>query len=496
MEEVRKLAGQTAIYGIGTMVPRFLNYAVLTPLFTYTVKTDADYGVIVELYAWMVILLVVLTYGMETGFFRFAKKNGDEKVVYGTAILSLFATSVLFVVFVNLFIGDVAAFFNYRENRDYIRMFTAIVAIDAFCAIPFARLRSDNRPVLFSTIKIANVLITVAFLLFFIKIAPAAYDRGNHLVVSFYRPDYYVGYVFMANLIGSASVLLMLMPVIFSAKIVFSWRVWREMTGYSFPLLIGGLAGSMNDVLDKILLRRLTTDVDGLAVTGQYGAGYKIAVLMSLFIQMFRFAAEPFFFEKASKHDARKTYAFVMRHFVIVALIIFIAINVFLPVVQYFVGPMLRQAVVVVPIVSFGYLLYGIYLNLSVWYKVNDMTRFGAYFTISGALITVIINVTLIPVYGYMASAWAHVACYGLMVLLSYFTGKRMYRVDYDMTGMVLYLIAAIAIALFSLYVDMGSVLSNIITGAVLLVGFIFVAERRDGTFGLLFGRNGKYGKT
>lgn len=489
MEDVRKLAGQTAIYGIGTMVPRFLNYVVLTPLFTYTVKTDSDYGVIVELYAWMVILLVILTYGMETGFFRFARKSEERNRVFGTALISLFVTSSLFVIMVNLFIDDVSAFFNYHQNKDYIRMFTAIVAIDALCAIPFAKLRNDNRPVLFSALKIANVVVTVLLLVFFIKIAPRMYAEGNRFVGSFYRPDYYVGYVFLSNLAGSAATLLMLLPVIFTTRPAFSLKIWRQMTGYSFPLLIAGLAGTMNDVLDKILLRRLATEGDGLAVTGQYGAGYKIAVLMSLFIQMFRFAAEPFFFEKAGKSDARATYAFVMKHFVIAAAVLFVALNVFLPVVQYFVGPMLRQAVVVVPVVSFGYLLYGVYLNLSVWYKINDMTRYGALFTITGATATVVINVTLIPVYGYMASAWAHIVCYGLMVTLSFLIGRKHYRIEYDIPGLMYYIVTAIVIVLFSLYVDTGSSWVNMLIGGLLLAALIAVAEKRDGTISLLVNR-------
>ncbi|MBE0676574.1 MAG: polysaccharide biosynthesis C-terminal domain-containing protein [Bacteroidales bacterium] len=487
MREVKKLAGQTIIYGVGTMVPRFLNYVVLTPLFTYTLSNRADYGVIVELYAWMVLLLVVLTYGMETGFFRFSQKAGDEKIVYGTALISLLVTSSLFLLFVNLFIDDVSAFFNYRENKDYIRLFTAIVAIDAFAAIPFAKLRKDNRPVVFSLIKIANVLITVGFIVFFINIAPRLYENGNRLVTGFYNPDFLIGYVFVANFIGSAATLILLLPVIFRVKPTFSLSVWKNMIGYSFPLLIGGMAGSINDVVDKILVRRLTTEGDGLVVVGEYGAGYKIAVLMSLFVQMFRFAAEPFFFEKAGKSDARETYAFVMRYFVITGLVLFIAINIYIPVVQYMVGPIYRESIIVVPIVSFAYFLYGVYLNLSVWYKINDMTRYGAYFAIAGAILTVTINVFLIPVYGYLASAWAHIACYLTMVILSYFAGRKFYRVTYDVKGFMIYSAMAIAIVLFTLYTGWNSSLLKMLTGTVLLAGFIFLAQKRDRVLSLFF---------
>jgi O-antigen/teichoic acid export membrane protein len=487
MKEVKKLAGQTLIYGLGTIVPRFLNYAILTPLFTYTVELKSDYGIIVELYAWMVLLLVVLTYGMETGFFRFVKKIDDDRKVYSTAMLSLLITSSLFILFVNLFIDDVSAFFNYSNNTEYIRMFTAIVAIDAFSAIPFAKLRSDNRPILFSAIKLANVFVTVSLLLFLLKYAPGMYDRGNSFVVSFYNPEHFVKYVFIANLIGSSFTLLLLTPVIFSIRPTFSWGLWKRMVTYSLPLLVAGLAGSINDVIDKVLLRRMDTTGDGLEILADYGAGYKIAVLMSLFVQMFRFAAEPFFFEKAGAKDAKEAYAMVMKHFIISGLILFLGLNLFIPVVQYFVGPMLRGAIVVVPIVSFAYFLYGIYLNLSVWYKINDMTRFGAYFTATGAAFTLAINIIFIPQFGYMASAWAHVVCYLVMVSLSYFIGRRRYKVDYDVKGFFIYSTIAIAIVLFALYTDWGTTPLRMAVNTILLVGFVAIAQLRDGTLTLFF---------
>jgi O-antigen/teichoic acid export membrane protein len=490
MKEVRRLAGQTVIYGVGTMVPRFLNYVVLTPLYTYTLQTRADYGVIVELYAWMVLLLVALTYGMETGFFRFSQKASDLKKTYGTALTSLFITSSLFILFTNLFINDVAAFFNYRENTSYIRLFTAIVAVDAFCAIPFAKLRRDERPLLFSAIKIANVVITVSTIVFLIKIAPGMYERGNKFVLSFYDPDYLIGYVFLGNLIGSTATLIMLLPVILKVKPSFSWSTWKRMINYSLPLLIAGIAGTINDVVDKILLRRLAEGSDGLDLVGEYGGGYKIAVLMSLFVQMFRFAAEPFFFEKAGKSDAKETYAFVMKHFVISALVLFLALNLFIPVVQYFVGPIFRESIIVVPIVSFAYLLYGIYLNLSVWYKINDMTRYGAYFTFSGAVITILINVFLIPVYGYMASAWAHVACYMAMVTLSWSAGRKFYRINYEVGKILFYTVIAIAIVVFSLLIEWKSTVLELGVNLLLISAFILLAERRDKTLSLYLKRN------
>lgn len=490
MHEVKKLARQTVIYGVGTMIPRFLNYVVLTPLYTYSLSNQADYGVIVELYAWMVLLLVILTYGMETGFFRFSKDAPDQQTVYGTALISLFISSGIFLLFVFLFIDDAAAFFNYRNNQDYIKMFATIVAVDAFCAIPFARLRWENRPVLFSFIKIANVTITVLCVVFLIKIAPALYLKGNKFIVSFYRPDYLVGYVFLSNLIGSVSTLLMLGPVIFKMRPQFSLKIWKRMFAYSFPLLIGGLAGTINDVIDKILVRRLTVGEDGLAVVGKYGAGYKIAVLMSLFVQMFRFAAEPFFFEKAGKKDARGTYAFVMKHFVVAAFIVFLVINLYIPIIQYMIPGGYRESLPVVPVISFAYLLYGVFLNLSVWYKINDKTWYGALFTICGALFTLAINWTLIPYYGYYASAWAHVVCYSVMVFMAFITGRKQYRIEYDIKGFFVYGIVAFIMVVINNNTLINRPALKILVNSFLLAGFILFTERRDRTLTLFLRKN------
>ena len=435
MKDVQKLAGQTIIYGFGTIVPRFLNYGILTFFYTRVFPKE-EYGVVTELYAWMVLFQVILTYGMETGFFRFAQKKEEYERVYSTALLSLFFTSAGFLIVTNLFIGTFSALLDYRNNQDYIRMFSAILAIDAFCAIPFARLRNENRPVVFSTIKITNVIITIVAVLFLLKWAPAVYPKTGGLFHKLYNPDYGVGYVFVANLIGSAMTLIMLSPFIFRIRIKFDKRIWYRMINYSFPLLIAGVSGSINDAIDKVLLRRLIGGEKGLYTVGEYGAGFKIGVLMALFIQMFRFAAEPFFFERAKHSDAKETYAFVMKYFIIAMLLLFLCINLYKSGIQYILDKSYRNSLVVVPIISMAYLLYGIYINHSIWFKLNDLTKFGIYITVTGAFITIVINVVFIPVYGYMASAWAHVISYGSMIILSFILARKYYWVDYrDASG-------------------------------------------------------------
>ena len=490
MKEVRKLAGQTLVYGMGTIIPRFLNYAVMTPFYTRIFSKElGQYGIITEMYAWMAIMLVLLTYGMETGFFRFAQKSEDADNVYSTALLSLLITSALFVILVNVFISPVSALMKYSNNHDYIRMFAGIVAIDAFAAIPFAKLRRENKPAIFSAIKIINVVITIALVVFLLKIAPGIWEKSTGWFRNVYDPNYKVGYVFLANLIASGCTLILLLPYIFGIKLRFDSGLWYRMMAYSYPLLLAGLSGTLNDALDKVILRRMIGEEDGLAVVGKYGAGYKIGVLMALFIQMFRFAAEPFFFERAKHADARKTYAEVMKYFIIIMLIMFLFINLYISGFQYIIAFAYREAIVVVPIISMGYLMYGIYVNHSIWYKLNDMTIYAVYITFAGALITVMINVLFIPVYGYMASAWAHIASYGSMILISFILAEKRYKVNYNMRQFIPYFLMAVTMVIFGKYFKYPGIVAELVINTALIVIFIGYAQYKDQLLSVFFSR-------
>jgi O-antigen/teichoic acid export membrane protein len=481
MKEVRKLAGQTLIYGMGTIIPRFLHYAVMTPFYTRIfLYNTGDYGVITELYAWMVILLVILTYGMETGFFRFVQRKEDSEKVFSTALISLFVTSVLFVLLVNIFITPVSALMNYENNHDYIRLFAGIVATDALSAIPFAKLRKENRALLFSTIKIINVLITIGLVVFLLKIAPNIWEKSTGWFRTAYNPGYKVGYVFVANLISSCITLIMLLPVIFKSRLKFDTGLWYRMLTYSFPLMLAGLSGTLNDALDKIILRRMIGEADGLSVVGKYGAGYKIGVLMAIFIQMFRFAAEPFFFERAKHTDAKETYAYVMKYFIIIMLLVFLGINLYLSGLKYIIAFTYREAIVVVPIISMAYLLYGIYINHSIWYKLNDFTVYAVYITLTGAVITVLINVIFIPAYGYMASAWAHIASYGSMIIISFVMAEKRYKVAYNMKQFIPYFVLAIGMVIFGKYFRYPDIVTELLVNTVLILIFIGYAQYKD----------------
>jgi O-antigen/teichoic acid export membrane protein len=479
VNEVRTLAKQTAVYGFGTIVPRFLNYGVMAIFYT-RIFSRAEYGVVTELYAWMAILLIVLTYGMETGFFRFAQNRENYEKVYSTSLLSLFITSTLFILLVFVFIRPVSVVLNYPNHHDFVKMSAVIIATDAFTAIPFARLRKENRPAIFSILKIANVVITIATVLFLLLAAPGIWEKSHGWFRKVYDPGYRVGYVFVANLIGSLSTLIMVLPFIVKIKPVFDKILWHRMIQYSFPLLIAGLSGSINDALDKVILRRVLGEGTGLETVGVYGAGYKIAVLMSLFIQMFRFAAEPFFFERAKHENAKETYAYVMKYFVITMLIVFLLINLYIKGFQFIIGPVFRESLIVVPIVSMGYLLYGVYINHSIWYKLNDLTRFGIYITLIGAVITVMINVFLIPFYGYMASAWAHVASYGSMIIMSFIFASGHYKIEYRMGRLVPYFIIAIGMVIFSRIFNYASIKQELLINSGFILLFIWYAQYRD----------------
>ena len=488
MNDIRKLAGQTVIYGFGTVVPRFLNYALLTPFYTRILGLE-QYGVVTELYAWMVLALVILTYGMETTYFRFAGKKAPTAEVYGTALISLFTTSALFLLAVSLFINPVSGFLGYQQHPEYIRMFAWIVAIDAFSAIPFAWLRNNNKPVIFSALKIVNVVVTVVIAFFFLKIAPSLAEKGNSWIHKIWNPDFQVGYVFVANLAGSAVTLVCLLPFIFRIKPVFDRRLLGKMLAYSWPLLVGGMAGSLNEVLDKILLRRLIGGAEGLATVGLYGAGYKVGVLMSLFIQMYRFAAEPFFFEKAGSKDAKETYAVTMKYFVLTALILFLGINLYPEAIQILIGEDFRESLIVVPIVSMGYLLLGIFINQSIWYKVDDKTIYGAWITLVGVAVTVAVNIIFVPRFGYVAAAWAHIACYLSMVIVSYFVGQKHYPIKYETGKIFMYIVLAVALLFISMLLAVENKIINAVIDTVLLFIFFAVAEIRDKFFTLLFKR-------
>lgn len=465
MNPLKKLAGQTAVYGMGTIVPRLLNYFLLTPFYT-RIFVPGEYGVFTELYAYMAFLLVLLTYGMETTFFRFADKDPDTKKVFSTTLFSLFITSAIFLVLMVLFAQPVASAIRYPGHKEYIILFSFIVAIDAFSSIPFVYLRQQNKAFRFSMLKIINVLVNVGLNLFFLWLCPRMLAQNpDSWVGMIYDENIGVGYAFIANLIASAVTLLLLLPEISKIRPRIDYVLLRRMLSYTFPLLIVGLAGMVNEVADKIIFKFLLVVPAGIedphayaeAQLGIYGASYKLAVLMTLFIQMFRFAAEPFFFTQARELNAKAVYAEVMKYFILFGLFIFLGVMFYLDVVKYFIGPKFWEGLYIVPLVLLANLFMGIAFNLSMWYKLNDMTRFGAYIALIGAAVTIILNILLVPRFSYLGAAWGHLGAYFVMVVVSYFWGQRFYHIHYPLRRIGFYFLLAAVLLLISHFMPVSN---------------------------------------
>ena len=491
MNPLKKLAGQTAVYGMGTIVPRLLNYFLLTPFYT-RIFLQGEYGIITELYAYMAFLLVLLTYGMETTFFRFAEKEPDPKKVFSTSLFSIITTSSVFLLAVLLLAQPIADVIKYSSNKEYIILFSLIVALDSIAAIPFVYLRQRNKALRFSLIKIINVLVNIGLNFFFLWLCPLILSKNpDSWIGQFYDESIGVGYAFIANLAATVVTLLLLMPDMIRMKMRVDRGLLKRMLAYSFPLLIVGVAGMTNEVSDKIIFKYLlrvpegTADHDAYIMSqlGIYGASYKLAVLMTLFIQMFRFAAEPFFFAQARENNARQVYADVMKYFIVFSLVIFLGVMFFLDVVKYFIGPGFWEGLFIVPIVLMANLLMGVTFNLSMWYKLNDMTRFGAYIALTGAVVTILLNLLLVPAYSYLGAAWGHFGSYLVMVGISFAWGQKFYPIPYQLGRIGLYFALAAGLWVVSHFLpEMNAWL----TGAVnlLLLGvFIVVAiilERRN----------------
>lgn len=471
---IKRLAGETAIYGLGTIIPRLLNY-FLVPFYTRVFAQEA-YGQITELYAWVGIVMVFLTYGMETSFFRYAEIEKDSKKVFNTATSALLITSVSFIALISLFLGDVSASIEYEGHQEYILVLGIVVAIDAFTSIPFAYLRYTNKARRFSLIKILSVVMNVALNILFIVIIPKLSISSLDGIEAF-QGDNRIVFVFFANLFSSGFSLLLLYPEIRGFRLSIDRDLLKKMLSYGIPILVVGIGVMINEVADKILLKYFLVDkATAHAQIGIYGANYKLAILMMLFIQMFRYAAEPFFFRESGKIDAKEIYSKVMTYFVIFTWMIFLGVMLYIDILKYFIGPAFWGGLVIVPIILAAKLFLGIFYNLSVWYKLTNKTLYGAIIALTGAFITIALNIYLIPKMGYIGSAWANFICYLAMMLLSYFWGRKIYKVDYNPIKILLYSGLAIAIYFLSTAIQVkGDAIQFLINTGLLMVYILVV---------------------
>ena len=476
MNPLKRLAGQTAIYGLSTIVGRLLNY-FLVPLYTYQFADPKDFGVTTEFYAYISFLNVVLTYGMETALFNFSAKQGDKGPVYSTALISLVLSTALFLTVVLWRAHDIAGLLRYPAHQDYVIWVAWIIALDALAAIPFAKLREQQKPKRFAILKTVNILVNIASNLFFIGLCKWAYETEAsgwfRYAGQLYDPGIGIGYVFIANLIASAVTAVLLLPEFVMARARFDLGLWRRMLAYALPLLVAGLAGMVNETMDRILLKYLLPADAAMEQLGVYGACYKIAILMTIFIQAFRYAAEPFFFAHFKQQDSKALYALVMNGFIIACSFIFLGVMMNLAWIQYFVGAKYRAGLEVVPILLMANLFLGAFFNLSIWYKLTEQTRFGTYLSVWGAVVTLALNFYWIPLIGYMGSAWATLICYGSMAALSYLLGQKYYPVRYDLKRMLGYPALVAGIYWMSTRIEPVGTLADLGMRNALLLSFL-----------------------
>lgn len=480
MSSLKKLARQTFWYGTSSIFGRFLNY-LLTPLLA-TIFATASYGKITTLFAIAAFLNIIFTYGQETSYFRFSISH-DEKKVYNTSSTSIWITTILLSILLLSQANNIARFLEIPDHPEYVSWIVFIVALDTLSVMPFARLRYQGRPIKFAAIKILNILINIGLILFFLVVCKNAYNSNpESFLGQWYNPRIGLGYVIIANLVASGITLLLLSKELFQFRFQFDLSFWKQMMSYSWPLIIVGFGGMINEMIDRFMILKLYpgNTEEAYSQSGIYGANYKLAVLIILFIQAFRLGAEPFFFKQAKEQTAQRTYARVMKFFVIACCFCFLAVVLFLDIWKYFMGtthPEYYTGLKVVPVLMIAKLFLGVYYNLSIWYKLTNRNLTGASITLGGALITILFNWIFIPILGYMACAFATLLCYGFMMTVSYTLGQKYYPVPYSWKKLLSYI--GICLLLFGLHqlfqkLDLG-------TWANRGVGVIFI-----GLFALL----------
>ena len=474
---IRKLAGQTAIYGLSSIVGRLLNY-LLVPLYTYKFANAADYGVVSELYAWVAFLVVLLTFGMETAYFRFRKEIEDEKKVFKSGFFTLFIVNITFLLFIFIFNQPIANAMLFSEHPEYIVLLSLIVVIDGVSALPLARLRAEEKAFMFAGINFAAIIVNIALNLFFLLVL---FDPAN--------PEKGVFYILLANLISSAIKPIILIRDFLGISFRTDWTLVKGMLVYALPLVIAGFAGIINETLDRILLKQILYDSSNPsslnyaeAQVGIYSACYKLAMLVTIIIQAFRYAAEPFFFAQQNNENKNQIYVKVMNYFIGFLCLVFLGVTMNIDILKYFIqNETYWEGLGVVPILLVANIFLGIYYNQSIWYKLSNKTKFGALIAILGAILTIVLNVVFIPKYGYWASAWATLAVYGFQMVLSFVLGQKHYPIPYNLGKFVLYMIGSYAIYFFFSKINFEWATANFVvknSGVILFLCFFFGVEK------------------
>lgn len=451
MSAIKQLAGQTAIYGVSSMFARILNF-LLTPLYV-TSFSVAQYGEVSELYANVAFFIVLLGFGLETAYFKFSKSENDQSKVYSTALTTIAFSGGLFILIGLTFTQSIADLIGYATRPDFIVYLALILGLDAFSSIPMAKLRNEGKAKRFAKINLINIGTNIFFNLLFIAYAKTSLDNGNEtaLVEILYKPEVGIAYIFISNLIATLVKLLLLYPEIVKVKWEINKHLLKRMLIYSLPLMIGNFAGIINETFDRLLLRRVIEPEHGIVFAkeqvGIYSGVYKLSILISLFIQAFRYAAEPFFFARAKEKDANETYRTVMNYFVLAVSSMFLFILLYLEIFKWLLPKTAYwEGLHIVPVLLLANIFLGIYYNQSIWYKLSGQTKFGAYIAIGGAVLTIGLNLLFIPILGYVASAWTTFAVYGGMMIASYFLGQKHYPIPYNIKKVAFFLLFALGL--------------------------------------------------
>lgn len=479
MSTLKSLFKQTFIYGLATVLPRMLSF-LLVRLHTdeSVLKSVADYGDVSLIYSYFVLFNVILAYGMETAFFRFFHKEDNKAKVVGTSSISLIVSSVLFFVLALAFQNQIANVIDIKA--EYINLVIWILLLDALVIIPFAWLRANAKPIKYAFIKILNVAINLGlnlFLLLWLK----DLATESSLLASIYRPNFEINYIFIANLVASAVTLLIMLPFYFKITYTFNTNLWKQMIRYAFPVLIAGVAFSINETFDRILLDKLLPENIAKTEIGMYSACYKLGMFMTLFVTAYKLGVEPFFFSHANTENPKKNYARILEYFVIFGSVILLGVVVFADVLKVILigDEAYWQAMLIVPIILLANLCLGIYHNLSVWYKITDRTKFGAYISVFGAFLTLLLNIWLIPKISYIGSALATLAAYASMMMISYYFGKKYYPIPYNLKKISVYLLLSIGLSAITFYGFRGNYVVGI-SALIVFLGLVFQLEKND----------------
>lgn len=484
MAGFKKLAKDTAIYGVSSILGRFLNW-LLVPLYSYVLTSSSQYGIITNLYAWSALLIIILTYGMETGFFRYIEDKSSphtEGKVYGSTLVCVGITSLIFLIAVNIFGQPIANSLGYGDHAEYIKLLGSIVAIDAFSQIPFAYLRHKNKALTFASYKLVNILSYILLNIFFLILCPKIMQSHPEWIDWFYKADYGVGYILIANLMSTLLMFILLTPYIFGEKLQYDGALLKKIVRYSLPLLLFGIAGIMNQTIDKLLFPVLYPGdkMETMAQLGIYGACFKIAMIMMMFTYAFRFAYEPFLFAKVGSKDSKETYALAMKYYIITALLIFLGMVFTLDIIQLLLEEKYRVGIAIIPIVLLTYLTQGIIYNLSVWYKVIDKTYYGSIFSFIGLVVTVLLNIILVPHISYWGSVIAAFICNFVILLFSFIIGQKKYHINYPYRSIINYFILASILFVLGYYINFGTLWINLLFRAILLSVFCVYLVKKD----------------